>query len=100
MLRNFFNGIKQDLVFAKSHPKEWATESTTMFGVALMVLGAWLEYTKALSTDQAYGIIVVGSGLLYPQSSTKQNVVANLVVKAVEMVSAGKPEPNQNTETK
>lgn len=76
--------IAKAITFVRSNPAQWAAETTTMVGLALIGLAWWEVFAGALTTGEAMGLVTTGIGLLYPQSVAKQQATATVVNAVLE----------------
>lgn len=80
--------MKNIVTQIRSDPKSWAVETTTMLGIALIAGAAWFVITGKISLDQASGLVVIGTGLLYPQNGNKQQQTQKAVLTGLGVLQA------------
>lgn len=83
-LAKALGAIAKAVTFVHSNPAQWAAETTTMVGLALIGLAWWEVFVGALTTGEAMGLVTTGIGLLYPQSVAKQQATATVVNAVLE----------------
>lgn len=82
--------LKTAFSYATKNPAQWAAETTTLLGFALIGVAFWEYVAQALTLAQSAGIMTAGVGLLYPQSPEKAAATTTALSAAMEVLDTAR----------